>query len=74
MNSLVCDPHACLHACGGGADVARMVVVVVGVCVRRYRGEDVARSITRATIKDARARELKAELLNNERLKVRAPG
>uniref|UniRef100_A0A7S0S3C6 RNA helicase n=1 Tax=Chlamydomonas leiostraca TaxID=1034604 RepID=A0A7S0S3C6_9CHLO len=35
----------------------------------RYRGEDVARAISRNTIKDARARELKAELLNNERLK-----
>lgn len=38
----------------------------------RYRGEDVARSITRNVIKEARAKELKAELLNNERLKVLA--
>jgi len=36
----------------------------------RYRGEDVARSITRNSIKEARAKELKAELLNSSKLKV----
>lgn len=36
----------------------------------RYRGEDVARSITKTTIREARARELKAELLNSSKLKV----
>jgi hypothetical protein len=36
----------------------------------RYRGEDVARSITRNSIKEARQRELKAELLNSAKLKV----
>ncbi|KAG2439321.1 hypothetical protein HXX76_004680 [Chlamydomonas incerta] len=35
----------------------------------RYRGEDVARAITKAVIKEARAKELKNELLNSERLK-----
>mmetsp|Transcript_15453 Transcript_15453/g.41851 ORF Transcript_15453/g.41851 Transcript_15453/m.41851 type:complete len:698 (+) Transcript_15453:110-2203(+) len=35
----------------------------------RYRGEDVARSITRNSIKEARQRELKAELLNSAKLK-----
>ncbi|KAG2453496.1 hypothetical protein HYH02_001716 [Chlamydomonas schloesseri] len=35
----------------------------------RYRGEDVARGITKAVIKEARAKELKNELLNSERLK-----
>ncbi|KAG2498899.1 hypothetical protein HYH03_003090 [Edaphochlamys debaryana] len=35
----------------------------------RYRGEDVARGITRAVVKEARAKELKNELLNSERLK-----
>ncbi|PNW75448.1 hypothetical protein CHLRE_12g526850v5 [Chlamydomonas reinhardtii] len=35
----------------------------------RYRGEDVARGITKAVIKEARAKELKNELLTSERLK-----
>lgn len=34
----------------------------------RYRGEDVARSITKTTLAEARTRDLKAELLNSERL------
>ncbi|PSC74391.1 DEAD-box ATP-dependent RNA helicase 16 [Micractinium conductrix] len=34
----------------------------------RYRAEDVARSITRNVIKEARAKELKNELLNSQRL------
>ena len=34
----------------------------------RYRASDVARSITRSTVAEARARELKTELLNSERL------
>jgi ATP-dependent RNA helicase DDX56/DBP9 len=34
----------------------------------RYRAEDVARSITKNVIKEARAKDLKAELLNNKRL------
>ena len=34
----------------------------------RYRGEDVARSITKHVIKEARTKDLKAELLNNKRL------
>ncbi|GFR43951.1 hypothetical protein Agub_g5092, partial [Astrephomene gubernaculifera] len=35
----------------------------------RYRGEDVARGITRSVVREARAKELKNELLNSERLK-----
>ena len=34
----------------------------------RYRVEDVSRAVTKAAIKEARANELKAELLNSERL------
>lgn len=34
----------------------------------RYRGEDVARSITKNVIKEARTKDLKAELLNSKRL------
>ena len=32
----------------------------------RYRGEDVGRSITKKVVKEARAKELKLELLNSE--------
>ncbi|MEW5299598.1 MAG: hypothetical protein WDW36_002597 [Sanguina aurantia] len=35
----------------------------------RYRGEDIARSLTKAMIKEARARELRIELLNSAKLK-----
>lgn len=38
----------------------------------RYRMEDALRSVTRSTIKEARIKELKAEILNSEKLKVRA--
>lgn len=34
----------------------------------RYRGEDIARSITKAVVKEARAKELRLELLNSKRL------
>jgi len=34
----------------------------------RYRVEDVSRAVTKAAVKEARANELKAELLNSERL------
>mmetsp|Transcript_21210 Transcript_21210/g.63839 ORF Transcript_21210/g.63839 Transcript_21210/m.63839 type:complete len:639 (-) Transcript_21210:2475-4391(-) len=34
----------------------------------RYRGEDIARSLTKAVVKEARAKELRLELLNSERL------
>ena len=34
----------------------------------RYRVEDVSRAVTRASIKEARAAELRAEILNSERL------
>ncbi|GAQ77617.1 hypothetical protein KFL_000010660 [Klebsormidium nitens] len=36
----------------------------------RYRAEDIARSVTRVAIKEARAKELKLEILNSERLKT----
>ncbi|GLC37850.1 hypothetical protein PLESTB_001483000 [Pleodorina starrii] len=35
----------------------------------RYRGEDVAGGITKSVVREARAKELKNELLNSERLK-----
>lgn len=34
----------------------------------RYRAEDVARTITRGAVREARARELQRELLNSEKL------
>ena len=36
----------------------------------RYRGEDIERSITKAVVKEARAKELRLELLNSKRLKA----
>ena len=38
----------------------------------RYRMEDALRSVTRGAIKEARIKELKTEILNSEKLKVRA--
>lgn len=38
----------------------------------RYRMEDAMRSVTRSAIKEARIKELKAEILNSQKLKVRA--
>lgn len=37
----------------------------------RYRMEDALRAVTRAAVREARVKELKAELLNSEKLKVR---
>jgi ATP-dependent RNA helicase DDX56/DBP9 len=34
----------------------------------RYRAEDVARSVTKSVVREARAKDLKAELLNSKRL------
>jgi len=34
----------------------------------RYRAEDVGRTITKAAVREARARELQRELLNSEKL------
>lgn len=36
----------------------------------RYRAEDVARGVTKVAIKEARAKELRLEILNSERLKA----
>ncbi|MCO5562543.1 hypothetical protein L7F22_016171 [Adiantum nelumboides] len=36
----------------------------------RYRAEDVARGVTKVAIKDARAKELRLEILNSEKLKA----
>lgn len=36
----------------------------------RYRMEDALRAVTRAAIKEARIKELKAEILNSDKLKV----
>jgi ATP-dependent RNA helicase DDX56/DBP9 len=38
----------------------------------RYRVEDVLRSVTGAHVKDARIQDIKIEILNSEKLKVRA--
>lgn len=43
-------------------------ITVAAVEGLRYRGEDVARSVTKNVIKEARARDLKVELLNSKRL------
>lgn len=53
------------------ADISHLHPALSQVESLRYRGEDVARSITRNSIKEARQRELKAELLNSTKLKVR---
>jgi hypothetical protein len=37
----------------------------------RYRMEDALRGVTRATIREARVREIKNEVVNSDRLKVR---
>lgn len=37
----------------------------------RYRMEDGLRAVTRATVKEARIKEIKQEVLNSEKLKVR---
>ncbi len=37
----------------------------------RYRVEDVLRSVTGAHVKDARIQDIKLEILNSEKLKVR---
>lgn len=39
----------------------------------RYRMEDALRAVTRSAIKEARIKELKAEILNSDKLKVRLP-
>jgi len=39
----------------------------------RYRMEDALRSVTKASIKEARIKEIKQEILNSEKLKVSAP-
>jgi ATP-dependent RNA helicase DDX56/DBP9 len=36
----------------------------------RYRMEDALRAVTRSTIKEARVKELKHEILNSDKLKV----
>lgn len=38
----------------------------------RYRMEDALRSVTRNAIKEARVKELKNEILNSDKLKVRS--
>lgn len=37
----------------------------------RYRMEDALRAVTRSSIREARIKELKAEILNSDKLKVR---
>eukprot|EP00890_Picochlorum_soloecismus_P003951 jgi/Picsp_1/4557/NSC_01927-R1_dead-box atp-dependent rna helicase 16-like len=43
-------------------------ITKVAVESLRYRGEDVAKSITKSVIREARAKDLRAELLNSKRL------
>jgi ATP-dependent RNA helicase DDX56/DBP9 len=38
----------------------------------RYRMEDALRSVTKSAVKEARIKELKTEILNSDKLKVRA--
>ena len=37
----------------------------------RYRMEDALRAVTRSAVREARVKELKVEVLNSDRLKVR---
>ena len=39
----------------------------------RYRMEDALRAVTRSAIREARIKELKTEILNSDKLKVRVP-
>lgn len=41
----------------------------VAIEALRYRGEDISRGLTKTVIREARAKELRLELLNSERLK-----
>lgn len=40
----------------------------------RYRMEDALRAVTRSAVKEARVKELKQEILNSDKLKVRIHG
>ena len=72
---LFTDVRALLEAAGGGggpegdqalADFGGLTAKAVENM--RYRGEDVARAVTRMAVKEARAKELRQEILNSERL------
>ncbi|KAG1675398.1 hypothetical protein FOA52_012317 [Chlamydomonas sp. UWO 241] len=59
-------PKCSVRAFRGPAHSASAFIKIEAL---RYRAEDVARGITRNVIKEARAKELKAELLNSTKLK-----
>ena len=72
---LFADVGALLEAAagGGGPEGDRALADFGGLTAKavenmRYRGEDVARAVTRTAVKEARAKELRQEILNSERL------
>ena len=72
---LFADVGALLEAAvgGGGPEGDRALADFGGLTSKavenmRYRGEDVARAVTRTAVKEARAKELRQEILNSERL------
>ena len=54
-----------------GSKVKEYVFDMKMVEAFRYRMEDALRAVTRSAIKEARIKELKAEILNSDKLKVR---
>ena len=55
-----------------GSQIREYVFDMKQVEAFRYRMEDALRSVTRSAIKEARIKELKTEILNSDKLKVRA--
>lgn len=55
-------------AAGGLRDFARLAPAAVEAL--RYRAEDVVRSLTGRVVQEARAKELRLELLNSQRLEA----
>ena len=58
---------------GRGSKVKEYQFDVKQVEAFRYRMEDALRAVTRNAIKEARIKELKTEILNSDKLKVRIP-
>lgn len=54
-----------------GCKVAEYAFDMKQVNSFRYRMEDALRAVTRSAVKEARVKELKAEILNSDKLKVR---
>ena len=55
-----------------GSQIREYVFDMRQVEAFRYRMEDALRAVTRSAIKEARIKELKAEILNSDKLKVSA--